>query len=227
MLFRSYVDQYRTYLAGDIGASLEDICFTTARGRGHYTYRLAIVADTVDELANRIAEQNIGSITPSNGTVHIGHHRIVPQRKTHREPGDVTEAELARLSNQARTLVNELAHTDPSREQLSLLAALYVRGAGIDFAQLFATGHRVCLPTYPFEPSPCWGRPRVSHVADTVPVDDWGELPHPLVDRCLVTSLDLGIYEARLLPKTHWLVADHVLMDTFVVAETEIGRAHV
>lgn len=215
-----YVDQYRTYLAGDVGASLEDICFTAARGRGHYTHRLAIVADTVDELANRIAEQDIGSITPSNGTVHIGHHRIVPQRKTHREPGDVTEAELARLSNQARTLVNELAHTDPSREQLSLLAALYVRGAGIDFAQLFATGHRVCLPTYPFEPSPCWGRPRVSHVADTVPADDWGELPHPLVDRCLVTSLDLGIYEARLSPKTHWPVADHVLMDTFVVAGT-------
>ena len=35
-----YVDQYRTYLAGDIGASLEDICFTAARGRGHYTHRL-------------------------------------------------------------------------------------------------------------------------------------------------------------------------------------------
>ncbi|APQ58348.1 Polyketide synthase PksL [Paenibacillus polymyxa] len=47
--FDALVDRYRTFLDRTAHA-LPDICFTSNQGRGHYAYRLAIVATSLEEL---------------------------------------------------------------------------------------------------------------------------------------------------------------------------------
>ncbi|MEH1773539.1 type I polyketide synthase [Nostoc sp.] len=46
--------RYQTYLKSDLKISLADICYTANTGRSHFDYRLAIVADSRDQLVNQL-----------------------------------------------------------------------------------------------------------------------------------------------------------------------------
>ncbi|MEO1803149.1 MAG: ketoacyl-synthetase C-terminal extension domain-containing protein, partial [Cyanobacteria bacterium J06629_2] len=47
------VKQYQNYLSSSV--QLKDICYTSSVGRSHYQYRLAITAQSVDELQQKLA----------------------------------------------------------------------------------------------------------------------------------------------------------------------------
>ena len=51
---RDLVKLYQQYLISDSSSSLKDICLTTNVGRTHFKYRLAIIAESVDDLRQKL-----------------------------------------------------------------------------------------------------------------------------------------------------------------------------
>ncbi len=110
------------------GDELEDIAFTLARGRTHFSWRTAFVADSVENLRNQLHTWNPPSTPATRG--------------------------LPTNGNQLPSL-----HGGDGPPTLSAMRDLYLQGADLPLGQLFPehSGHRIPLPTYPFERDRCWG----------------------------------------------------------------------
>ncbi|MBX0301904.1 SDR family oxidoreductase [Cryobacterium sp. 1639] len=221
--FRRYLDSYDRYFAAQPTAPLEDISFTSTCGRGHFEYRLVVVASTVEELRTKLAESRVAgwSENPARG-VFVGSHRVVSDRKLELARGEVRERDLGDLNRAGERIISELAETDGlaagvlARE----LARNYVLGAAVDFPALYGgTGRRASLPTYPFEKTPHWGVPRTSKIAPER-AESGTPVGQSLVTRLLVDAGGLSVYEAALSPEEHWAVRDHVIMGHRFVAGT-------
>ncbi|WP_431809062.1 SDR family NAD(P)-dependent oxidoreductase [Brevibacillus agri] len=91
------------------------------------------------------------------------------------------------------------------------LARQYAHGEAVAWGELYADQRHslVSLPTYPFQDIRCWIEPKdaVKKVA-------------PLVDKHLVGSNGIDIYETRFAVETHWLLAEHKIAGRSVLPGT-------
>ncbi|MCD1260592.1 hypothetical protein B5M42_017455 [Paenibacillus athensensis] len=148
---------------------LRDICYTANTGRGHYSWRAAIVAAdrasllarldelAADGLAASAAAVAAASAEPGAvGSVSCGEHRVVTLRREQRQPGELTTGEMRELSEQAAELLTAAGARDAA--QLERLCRLYVQGAQIDWELLYAgeARRKRSVPLYPFQRTRCW-----------------------------------------------------------------------
>ncbi|WP_405675533.1 SDR family NAD(P)-dependent oxidoreductase [Streptomyces sp. NBC_01511] len=220
------LDGYAAMLAGDCPWSLADICYTSSVGRGHYEHRVLIAASGKAELAesvDRLRRHGPGS-DERRGIFH-GVHAVVSDKKSSREPGDLTAREVRRLSDEANAqLAEHRAHDDPAA--LTSIATAYVRGAGVDFGRYYAdeARRRVPLPTYPFERTRHWAKPMKTRVRGF----GGGGPEHPLLGTEITRTADSVVFENTLSAQTHWVLADHRIDHRPVVPGTtylEMARA--
>ncbi|MBW5446414.1 SDR family NAD(P)-dependent oxidoreductase [Cohnella sp. CFH 77786] len=115
---------------------LADVCYTAAAGRGHYPYRLAVVAG-----CHRDSALALRSAVPD----HV------------RGPCAADGAASQALKEAIRRFVRE-GRRDP--ERLTQLGRLYMDGADADWRRLYEGREvaKVNLPAYPFERKRCWLR---------------------------------------------------------------------
>ncbi|MCM3746403.1 SDR family NAD(P)-dependent oxidoreductase [Paenibacillus pasadenensis] len=152
------VKRYASQFKNGAAAALADICFTANTGRGHYTHRLALISADAEDLFGKLqyaAEQ----LEPHAAEgVYYGVHRTVSDRRSIRNPGDITEAEKSELRQNSERLLQEIADSGVSRGRLEQLCQLYAEGADVSWEQLYAgqSHTRVQLPVYPFERTKCW-----------------------------------------------------------------------
>ncbi|MDG9715512.1 type I polyketide synthase [Streptomyces sp. DH24] len=123
-----------------------------------------------------------------------------------------------------RTAVSVLRAGRPEAETfLGAVAELFVRGAAVDWAAVFAgTGARpVELPTYAFQRQRFWLRPGRSRTdADGLGLDTAG---HPLLGAAVpVAGSDALLLTARLSATGHPWLADHVVAGRVVVPGTAL-----
>ena len=72
---KDLVKSYQKYLSSPApSASLKDICYTSSVGRSHFKYHLAIIAESIDELKQKLvgAFRAMRSGTPLKETVEGG-----------------------------------------------------------------------------------------------------------------------------------------------------------
>ncbi|MEU6183540.1 SDR family NAD(P)-dependent oxidoreductase [Streptomyces coeruleorubidus] len=224
-VLRDLLDAYAAMLAGECPWSLADICYTSCVGRGHYEHRVLVVATGKEQLAesvDRLRLHGLGS-DERRGIFH-GVHAVVSDKKSNPAPGDLTAGAVRRLSDEVNAeLAGYRAHGDPAA--LTAIAAAYVRGAAVDFAQYHAdeARRRVPLPTYPFERTRHWAEPMTSRVRDFGRASQ-----HPLLGTEISRTEDSVVFENTLSVATHWVLSDHRIDHRAVVPGTtylEMARA--
>ncbi|HEU4962706.1 MAG TPA: type I polyketide synthase [Bacilli bacterium] len=156
-----YVQRYQAYLAGGRHSdNLADICFTSGVGRGHYRYRVAIVAGSLQELKEKIDRLVAQGVEQEElPGISYGEHRIVPSAKRDKSRDEITEGEKRQLSRSINARVKEAVESQQDgADLLDAICTEYVKGADIDWKQLYAgrKTRRVSLPVYPLERTRYW-----------------------------------------------------------------------
>ncbi|HZZ66643.1 MAG TPA: type I polyketide synthase, partial [Phenylobacterium sp.] len=145
---RASVERLRDWCAGEAASACApcDVAYTLQTGREPMAFRLAVVVTTLAELGAQLesyladeanADLFLGRLSPS----------ATQRARTAEDLADRVEAALAASGAAA-------------------LAALWVEGADVDWARLYACDRgqgprRVSLPTYPFASERAWVEPAV------------------------------------------------------------------
>lgn len=150
--------RYRDFLRDEQGTSFPSICYTANTGRGHYHYRLALLADDRNELLRKLELLTAVSEWGAAGAgIHYGYHKPVDGTKQMRDEGELTEKEKRLLGEGSEELLSQYRETG-SQEALNGLCEMYVRGFDLDWERLYPDSKpgKVAVPTYPFARNRCW-----------------------------------------------------------------------
>ncbi len=210
--------------------NLGNICYTANTGRGHYDYRLVLKLKDFEDFKQKITLlQEKGLEQEQDHGIYYGFNKVVSDRKKIKEEGEITEGEKRELSKLANSIINEMLEVDDENHNklMDELGELYIKGANIDWDLLYKDQNRVKvnLPVYPFEKKVYWGDVKVSKLKDMNNMKK--EFSHPMIDRCIVKSMNIDIYESELSIDRHWTLSDHVFFENSLLPGTaylEIGR---
>ncbi|WP_428910879.1 beta-ketoacyl synthase N-terminal-like domain-containing protein [Niallia sp. Krafla_26] len=136
---RSTIQKWIQFLP-ETHESLQDICFTTLTGREHYfPYRLAIVANSKEELLDKLIQ--FANDSSPNHQVYYG-------------------SGLVKKSTSLRKMDEFKAQQELADDNLNELGRLYSQGVTIPFQPLFHnTPSRICsVPQYVFDETSCWAQ---------------------------------------------------------------------
>lgn len=200
-------------------AALADLCFTCATGRGHHAHRLAIVARTAEEAQRllALAPDVIEGRTPS-AQVLVGHHAVVSDRQRTLAEGEITEKTRKALGEQAQAALAQWLGGDGSdTAALQALARLYVAGAPVEWAPLYAgeARLRLSLPTFPLQRVRVWAAPKISKVEAVAE-----SRLHPLVHRVAARAPGELVLESVFRIGEQWVLSDHRIQGSCVVPGT-------
>lgn len=155
------VKSYQAYLEQEPSVHGESLCYTANTGRGHYTFRLAILFEDLGDLKeklDRLAGCGFCNITDSR--ILYGNHTMIPENKKRQEPGDLTEAEKKRWDFLAAESLQQIRNSTNTvtENKLAELGLYYIKGAEIKWEELYQRSQveLVHLPGYPFERIRCW-----------------------------------------------------------------------
>lgn len=154
---KDLINDYREYMITCVDIHPEDIGFTTCVGRGHYAYRIAFVADSFEELQQKIYLLDTWDWKKLKD-VGIG---IYFSQTNFSEDAvdDIKNESFARpnihsLNMEAEKLMTGLL----TPYDLEYLCSVYVQGAEISWEKFYEKRNCriVSLPTYPFRKDHHW-----------------------------------------------------------------------
>ncbi|WP_460643555.1 CurL C-terminal domain-containing protein, partial [Lacrimispora brassicae] len=100
------IDQYYCYLIKDKTTNFQDICYTANTGRGHYQYRILVIAEHLTELLEKLVRlQNADLENLNENGVYYGEHQIVSPLKEFIEKNELTEKQKRKLTVRADQLL--------------------------------------------------------------------------------------------------------------------------
>lgn len=209
--FKEMVKSYNSYFSSDDLPSIENICYTANNGREHYQYRLAILVKSTEDLECKLAQLLAYHYQYEKvRDVYFGVCKVIHHEKEVKEYGELTELEKRKLSQKGNALLKSGATELISGDSYRRLCELYAQGADLEWSYLYRTGIyvRVSLPTYMFERSRCWVKAGRKHVIS------------PLIDACIVKTMNLEIYKTQFQVDKHWVLNEHKVLDKYVVPGT-------
>lgn len=137
----------------------ENICYTANTGRGHYEYRLAVIARNAAELKEKLEYAINDLANNSERDIYVGQHRLVSRNSDSNTYGQITESELRAFTDELNEISRSLIPLkENSIEILRRICSLYVRGAEVDW-KAFYKGHnckKESIPAYPYERRRFW-----------------------------------------------------------------------
>ncbi len=148
------VEKYKQHIE-DSGSSLyPDICYTANTGRGHYSYRVAIIIENQDDLKNKI-DYIFTNGLENNISKGIYYGECKPNSTT----GNY-ESSTEHLSEQKQLDIGAKSYYEMVQEPTLFddLCRLYVMGGEVDWERVYRGEKRnkVSVPVYPFERKRCW-----------------------------------------------------------------------
>lgn len=135
------IRKYAGWLEQKEQLHLRDMCYTAATGRGHYSYRAAILFRSLEDLQqklNRLVQEGLAE-DKEKGIFYGSHHARTSGSKGN--PSSPT------------SLLREL-----NEEELVRLCDLYIGGSSISWSRLYEGESRkkMRLPVYSFDRHRCW-----------------------------------------------------------------------
>lgn len=148
------IDAYVYYL--EIGREIDfrDLCYTTNIGRGHYLYRLAIIADSNLMLLDKLKTLKDYGYSWEEGKdeIYLNLHKI--------KRDEFCQEQIIEADNEIPDLIQQsIQATDAIKYQsLRRLCELYIEGADILWKDFYIeqSRRRVHLPEYIFDRTRCW-----------------------------------------------------------------------
>lgn len=161
-LLKDYIQKYIKYLTAEPDINLEDLCYTSNIGRGHYNYRLVIIVENKQELVKELIElnqkKNIKKL--KNDNIYYGEHRVVLRvDDTCANKGKISRAKKEIYNKEVSTILKEYIESGKVRYTLlEEIVDYYIKGADINWSLLYDKENvrKISLPTYPFERRRCW-----------------------------------------------------------------------
>lgn len=220
-----YINRTYDYLCKETEYSLNDICYTANTGRNHFEHRIALIADSIDELKRKLLQvkknNELGKLVESG--IFYGRHYKVSNDKKIFSPGDITEEQKNTLTMKTNKLVYTV-NDGSSLDKLSMneLCKLYTEGAEVEWDNLYLGKpyKRVSLPAYAFERARFWAEPKKIKVEYARKEDELSAKLHPLFDNQGLISIDRATFTTKFSPNRHWVINEHKLKGNYVVPGT-------
>jgi len=211
---KKLINAYKHTFEKNSEIDLANICYTASSGRGHYKYRLAMIIKSKEDYINRVYKILSKQIeTDTDENIFYGEFKISDERKLDREPEEITEKEFKLLNNEAREIIKQVLNniTSDNEFQFKKLCEVYAKGADINWDSLYE-GERhskVSIPTYPFSESRHWIEPNNKNV--NIKIKTNKTINHPLIDECLVNSMNVDVYSTLISVDRQWELREHAL----------------
>ena len=225
VLVREYIELLNYHAEID----LANMCITANTGRGHYTFRLAILFTDVDDLkcklSNIVWKSDLEDITIKG--IYYGIHKS--SYKENENDEKYSKDTIKATSNLIQKKINQNREVDWNL--LEEIAIAYVGGADINWSELYRGKQyqRISLPTYPFQKNRCW----VESAEEEKEEYRMRESNHPLLDYCVVDSIYNTIYKTKFSVSRHWILSEHKVNGLYTVPGVsyiemagEIGKIH-
>jgi len=209
-ILKDYIRSYQNFVNHSKNWNLADLAYTSNIGRGHYAYRMGVIAKSKSEFIELINSIDCNSDLPENKpNVYWGYHKVVSDKKE-KDFGEITISEKKNFSDSAQKLLAE-------NNSLKNIIEIYVKGADINWIEIYKgeDRHIISSPVYPLERVRCWADYKKSKVSM-----HGQEFNHPLVEQCLVKSLNHEIYQTGFSLNKHWVLTDHKIMGKGVIPGT-------
>ena len=210
------IDKYIAYLEDEKKSEPEDICFTANTGRSHYKFRIAFVAGDIKEFRKKLLQVAASNFSETGEAgIYCGGFKNIPG--TSEKEKSVLENNTVVLGESADKQINELL--SGKENAIYEICELYSKGADIEWDKLYKgqKRKRVSLPVTPLEKVSYWPE---YHVKETKSIGADKEIQHNLLERCLVKSINEGIYSARLSVNENWELKEHLVGDNNVMPGT-------
>lgn len=214
------IDRYAALIDGTPEIDLDALCYTAGVGRGHYNYRVAIPFTDYEDLKAKLDGLSYGGPENADGDISYGSFKVVSDRRMERGEGEYTESEIRQTNQEAERILQRIRQAALTAEDCRKLCDCYIHGANIRWEAMFE-GQKVrklSLPTYPFERTVYWAECKELTAKDAASIGEPND--HPLVERCLLRSVNQDIYTTRFSVKKHWILHDHVIMGRNIIPGT-------
>ncbi len=214
------VKEYINYLKKNTDADLGDICYTVNTGRGHYNFRIAVIAEDREQLERALLYfiQNDEVANNSKNLFYKEHYVITDEKRTPEE-GDIYSGQKRKLEHVAESIIDTVLRQDePSKEQLQSLCDLYVRGVNVNWIKYYSKGvyYKVSLPTYVFKKKRCW-----LEIEPNSMKESQGNIQiSPVIDYRIVESLSQDVYLTHFSVEKHWVLREHQILGKYLAPGT-------
>ncbi len=220
-LLKELLVSYKKYLNDVQDISVEDICFTSCTGRGHYNNRLILVIKDMQDLKEKIYNlckyKSLSDIDLKGA--YYGEFKVVTSAKKLISKSDITEEQRRELTKNAVLKIQNFVDTG-KRDYVLLedICRLYTKGASIDWEGFYRgeKRRRVSIPFYPFDKKHFWASVKNNKVELSKQQE---EIIHPLVEKCLAESAYCDIYSTEL-SSDYWILDGHRILDNCVIPGT-------
>ena len=215
---RMLVKDYIAWLVKNQNSAMKDICYTVQAGRGHYKYRLALVAGSGKELLDKLMRIHSDFDSLNKHLLdqcYYGEYSVIANTQERKRTGEITLDEQERLNIEMRKLSVE---NGDSLDTLKKMASLYVKGADVPCQELFRGKgcHRIHLPGYHMEEKESWLDINEKKVMQNVRRG----MRHPYLHSLCVCSIDRDIYETSFCPDIQWALKEHKVGEYYVLPGT-------
>lgn len=203
------VTEYVNYLART-NNSLEDICYTTNRIKEQFGCRLAIIAETKEDLYNKLRNW---SFENNQDNVYSSVVVIVDDERMLQMDNAVLRSDINKLNAEFSQYINKKEVLN--EEDVRIIAEYFVKGAAINWKSVYKTVKIIVdVPLYSFEDTSYWFN--VTDQASTNNV----RIIHPLLQRLLVESENFSIFSTTLSVSSHFVLSDHIIMGEHIIPGT-------
>jgi len=156
-LLKSYIE----YAEKNKISNLDNVCYTSNTGRGHYNCRLAVILGRDEDFKEKLSRLlNLGFENITIEGVYYGIHTEVSDNKKVKGKGELTRNEKKALDDIAVEKIDRMTDFNQGGDKKALeeLGILYIQGADIPWEKLYEVRKmkKVSLPVYPFENTRCW-----------------------------------------------------------------------
>lgn len=150
------VEKYIKFMENNKHLKLSNVCYTSNIGREHFEYRIAIVADSLDDLIKKL--KHFECKTDLANHIYFGVHKRVKEATKTTKIDELTKENIIALRDSGNNIVANTT-IDNRTGNLFRIAQLYIRGAAeLHWEQLYSSQQtkKVSLPTYVFQKLKCW-----------------------------------------------------------------------
>ncbi|HEX2867285.1 MAG TPA: amino acid adenylation domain-containing protein [Ignavibacteriales bacterium] len=194
------------------GTDPESICYTLATGRGHYTYRIALLFENERELKRKLSLLiNSGLCSHAADGIFYGYSKHVANNKRTLAQGEITEREAESLSREINTLIKSSADVAAVNKAA---AEAYIKGADILWDEYYSHSApgKVSLPGYPFEKKRCWVEVSKKQAPAEIVTTSYGKkYDNLLLKDCIIDTPAFAVY-SNTFSQDDWLLNEHRVM---------------
>lgn len=216
------IDKYLDFLNNQSKIDWPSLCYTANTGRGHYEFRLAIIATSISELDNKLKSFKKNNYKNNeNAGIYFGRHELIPNRRKITKIYEINEQGINDLSASAKPFVEKVSRAGVMTDIFATkISEQYVKGAFISWEKIYQRQitKKIILPTYPFLKNRCWVDDNEQSHREAY--TDYIHYLHPLLEKCLVKSQDQDIYSTIFSPKKHFVLSDHIIDGSHVLPGT-------